>query len=115
MPVPEGSPPIAPVTEENTDIHVARLRQHKLHKAFLKAKDRRINFQDGEVAGFLYAMGLVLVAVGAGSRIYEGTWMRAALVVGGLSALVAKTYMKRRFWKETEDAEYKEELEDVID
>ena len=111
----DSSPKIAPVTEENTDAHVQRLRRHKLRKAFLKAKDRRKNFERGEFAGFLYCTGLGCLVLASTNQLNNypfAWWQRSLLALGGVIALLGKTYIKRRFWSETEDAEYREELED---
>jgi hypothetical protein len=106
---------IASVNEHNQE-HLVRLkRRHLLNKAFLKAKDRRKNFERGEFAGFLYAMGLgalVLASTGQLNNHPFAWWQRVLLVLLGLICLVGKTYTKRRFWKQTEDAEYQEEEED---
>lgn len=109
---------IAPVTEENEEHHVERIRRRKLRKAFRKAKDRRRNFERGEFAGFLYCMGLGAVVVAASGQLNHyplAWWQRLLLALLGLIALTGKTYTKRRFWRDTEDAEYKDELEDEDD
>jgi hypothetical protein len=114
----DSSPKIAPVTEDNELEHTERLRRRRLKKAFLKAKDRRKNFENGEFAGFLYCLGLLGIMVAAsgqglvGAQALLETWHRIILAFLGVFALLGKTYIKRRFWKQTEDAEYKEELEE---
>lgn len=106
---------IIPVTEHNRLVLERRVRRHRLRKAFLKARDRRKNFEQGELAGGLYILGITLLLLGAwgywgGIRLTW--WQRLGFAVAGTMVLVGKTYIKRRFWKRTEDAEYREELED---
>jgi hypothetical protein len=116
--VPSDSDPqiaLAPVTEENQGGLVQRHRRRKMHKAFLKAKDRRKNFERGELAGFLYCIGLCAVVVAASGQLNHyplDWWQRILMALLGVVALTGKTYTKRRFWKQTEDAEYQEEDED---
>jgi hypothetical protein len=86
-----------------------------MKKAFLKAKDRRRNFERGEFAGFLYCMGLGAVAIAASGMLNHyplSWWQRILMAVLGLICLGGKTYTKRRFWKQTEDAEYRLEEEE---
>jgi len=105
----DGSPRIIPVTDDNIEDHTTRWHKHRLRKSFLKAKDRRKNFEQGEIAGFLYCLGLLAIIIAASERFndYElQWWLRCLSAIAGASALVGKTYIKRRFWKQTEDAEY---------
>jgi len=89
-----------------------------MHKSFLKAKDRRHNFEKGEFAGFLYCLGLGAVALAASGNLngYPLEWWQRLLVaLLGLICLGGKTYTKRRFWKQTEDAEYTEKQDNGTD
>ena len=111
----DSSPKIAVVKEENHGEHVERWQRHRLRKAFLKAKDRRKNFEKGEFAGFCYWMGLSLIVVAASGEAMNQElvlWQQLLIGLGGGLGLATKTYIKRRFWKETEDAEYKDEDDD---
>lgn len=111
----DSSPKIEPLTEDNTREHERRWRRHLLHKSFLKARDRRKNFERGEFAGFLYCMGLGCLVLASTNQLNNypfSWWQRTLLATMGIIALAGKTYTKRRFWKETEDAEYREEEEE---
>jgi len=103
---------LEPVNEENRGQHIQKWQRHRMQKAFLKAKDRRKNFERGEFAGFMYCAGLgalVLASTGQLNDYPLAWWQRLLMCLVGLIALTAKTYTKRRFWGETEDAEYQEE------
>lgn len=107
----DSGPLIAPVTEENSHIHVERHRRHKKRNARRKAVDRRKSFECGELSGFLYCIGLFSIAVAASGQPVDyplPVWIREVIACIGVCALVGKSYAKRRFWKYTEDAEHKE-------
>lgn len=110
--MPDSDQRLRTVNDENQDHHLQRLRRHKRHKAWQKAKDRRKNFEAGELAGFFYWTGLTTIILAASGEVanYELAWWERMLVaLVGAIALLGKTYTKRRFWKQTEDAEYQEE------
>jgi hypothetical protein len=112
---PDSDDAIAPVTEENQERHEQRWARRTMHKAFVKAKDRRKNFERGEFAGFLYCLGLVSIVLASTNQLNDypfAWWQRLLLGIMGAICLSGKTYIKRRFWKQTEDAEYQEEEED---
>lgn len=111
----DREPTIVPVTDENHEDHRRRWQRHRLRKAFLKAKDRRRNFEKGEYAGFLYCLGLGALWVAASGEVTYvqlDTWHRVGYVFAGVLSLGAKTTIKRFFWGQTEDAEYKDEDDD---
>lgn len=100
------------VTEQNELKHVERLRRRQKRHESLKARDRRQNFQLGELAGGLYFLGLLAICVAASGQMNHyplNWWERLLVALVGAAALIGKTYTKRRFWQQTEDAEYKED------
>jgi len=103
---------VTAVTAENQEELQQRRRRRYLHKAFLKARDRRKNFERGELAGFVYCMALAAIVVAASGQLNHielEIWPRVGMGAIGVLALAAKTTIKRRFWRQTEDAEYKDE------
>jgi hypothetical protein len=108
----DSGPKIVTVTAANQEELQQRRRQRYLKKAFLKARDRRKNFEKGELAGFVYCMALASIVVAASGQLNHielEIWPRVGMGAIGVLALAAKTTIKRRFWKQTEDAEYKDE------
>jgi len=100
------------VSDGNADAHLRRLRHHRLRKEHVRAVDRRKNFELGETTGFLYFVGLLSVALAASGELNFGDpGIIGRVIIGGLAiiALGAKAHIKRRFWKETLDAERKEQ------
>lgn len=111
----QETPKIVPVTDQNRGAHLAKWQRHRMEKAFLKARDRRKNFERGELAGFVYCMALASIVVAASGRLNHielEIWPRVGMGAIGVLALAAKTIIKRRFWRQTEDAEYKDEEND---
>jgi hypothetical protein len=103
---------IVTVTADNQEELQQRRRRRYLHKAFLKARDRRKNFERGELAGFIYCTGLAAIVVSASGQLNHielAIEPRVAMGVLGAILLLGKTIIKRQFWQQTEDAEYKEE------
>ena len=114
----DSEPKIETVNDDNQDTHVQKWQRRRMRKAFRKAKDRRKNFERGEFAGFMYCTGLCAVVVAASGQLNHYSlawWQRLLMGLVGLIGLVAKTYTKRRFWGQTEDAEYQEEEKNGID
>lgn len=104
---------IETVNKNNEYHHVLKWRRRRLRKSVSKAIDRRKNFEQGELSGFLYWIGLFSIAVAASGYCFSVTltgWQRILIAVFGVVSLIGKTYIKRRFWRETEDAVYKEEI-----
>lgn len=112
MRMSDSSPKIVTVTAENQEELQNRRRKRYLRKAFLKARDRRKNFECGELAGFVYCAALASIVVAASGQLNHielDIWQRIGMGTIGALALAAKTIIKRRFWRQTEDAEYKDE------
>lgn len=106
---------IETVNEENRGRHQERWERRRAHKAWQKAKDRRKNFERGEFAGFLYCLGLVGLVLASTNQLNNyplAWWQRSLFALLGFIGLAGKTYTKRRFWKQTEDAEYEKEEDD---
>lgn len=108
---PESAKPVV-VTDSNQDMHLRRLERGRLRKERLRAADRRKNFELGETTGFLYFVGMLSIAITSSGQLELGDLgIAERLIIGLLGALAlgGKTYIKRRFWKKTLDADWKEE------
>jgi hypothetical protein len=111
----DSGPRIETVNKENERKHRKRWNERHAHKAWQKAKDRRKNFEKGEFAGFLYCMGLMSLVLASTDQLNNyplALWQRLLIALLGAICLTGKTYTKRRFWKQTEDAEYQKEEQD---
>jgi len=107
----DSKPKIMSVNDKNMEIHTEKWTRMRMKKAFLKARDRRKNFERGELAGFVYCVALASIVVAASGQLNHvelNTWQRIAIGAIGIAALATKTIIKRRFWRQTEDAEYKD-------
>jgi len=111
----DSKPRIETVNEQNELKHRLRWSEHQAYKAWQKAKDRRKNFERGEFAGFFYCMGLMALVLASINQLNNypfALWQRLLIALLGAICLTGKTYTKRRFWKQTEDAEYQKEEQD---